>query len=95
MKGKEKRLHRPRVIIPREDELVGGEHFDFTDCIRHGGQTYAPAEVGHRTATVAHIGNVAMQLGRKLRWDPDNERCIDDEQANRMLSKSMRCPWHL
>lgn len=91
----EKRLHRPRVVIGREDELAGGEHLDFTDCIRNGGQTYAPAEIGHRTVTVAHLGNIAMQLGRKLRWNPQREEFVDDKQANGMLSRPQREPWTL
>ncbi|MCK4294792.1 MAG: gfo/Idh/MocA family oxidoreductase, partial [Planctomycetes bacterium] len=55
----------------------------------------APVEVGHRSATICHLGNIAMMLKRKLRWDPDAERFINDEQANRMLNKPMRAPWHL
>jgi predicted dehydrogenase len=91
----DRRLHRPRVVIAREDELAGGEHLDFTDCIRHGGETYAPAEVGHRTATVAHIGNIAMQLQRKLHWNPDRERFVDDHEADEMLHRDQREPWTL
>jgi hypothetical protein len=37
--------------------------------------------------------DIAMQLQRKLRWDPKTERFIDDEQANRMLSRAIRPPW--
>ncbi|MBP8132398.1 MAG: gfo/Idh/MocA family oxidoreductase, partial [Candidatus Hydrogenedentes bacterium] len=58
-------------------------------------ETYAPAETGHRTATLGHIGNIALLLGRKLRWDPDRERFLDDDTANRMLSRPMRSPWRL
>jgi hypothetical protein len=36
-----------------------------------------------------------MRLGRKLKWDPDKERFIGDEQANRMLARTMRSPWRL
>lgn len=72
-----------------------GEHRDFIDCVKSRRQPYAPVEVGHRTATIGHIGNIAMRLGRKLRWDPDAERFINDEGANRMLSRPMRSPWRL
>jgi hypothetical protein len=89
----EKQLHRPRVIVNRAEELSGGEHFDFTDCIRNGGRTYAPAEIGHRTVTIAHVGNIAMQLGRKLNWDPDQEQFVEDHEANAMLSRGQREPW--
>ena len=59
------------------------------------GECKAPAEVGHHTATMCHIANVAMRLGRKLRWDPAKEQFINDDEANRMLIPSMRSPWHL
>jgi len=71
------------------------EHREFLDCVKSRRDTYAPAEVGHRTATVCHIGNISMLQGRKLRWDPDAERFINDDQANAMLSRVMRAPWHL
>jgi hypothetical protein len=70
-------------------------HRNLIDCIKTRGRTAAPAEVGHRSTSVCHLGNIAMTLKRKLRWDPDNERFINDEQANRMLSRAMRSPWRL
>ena len=89
----EKQLYRPRVIIDRSDELHGGEHFNFTDAIRLGTPTYASAEVGHRTATISHLGNIAMQVGRKLNWDPKTELFDGDDQANKMLKRDQREPW--
>lgn len=56
---------------------------------------YAPAEIGHRSAAICHHGNIAMLLKRKLRWNPDRERFDNDDQANRLLSKPYRAPWHL
>lgn len=53
----------------------------------------APAEVGHRSATVCHLANIAMQLGRKLRWDPQQEQFLDDEEANRLCRRTPRQPW--
>jgi len=86
------------TIGPNEIHLYtcrGGEQRNFLDCVKSRKPCYYPAESGHRTFTITHIGNISMMLGRKLRWDPDTERFINDEQANRMLSRSMRSPWHL
>ncbi len=54
---------------------------------------YAPAETGHRTITIAHLGNIAMLLGRKLRWNPQREVFLDDDEANGMLVRQQREPW--
>ena len=72
-----------------------GEQRDFLDAVKSRCQSYAPVEVGHRAATLAHIGNISMLLGRKLRWDPEHERFLDDDSANAMLSRPMRSPWRL
>jgi hypothetical protein len=55
----------------------------------------ASAEVGHRTATICHLNNIAMKLGRSLQWDPVNEVVIGDEEANKLLKPDMRSPWNL
>ncbi len=74
---------------------AGGEQRDFLDCVKSREETYAPAEVGHRTATICHMGNIALQLGRKLQWNPDTEQFLNDDEANKKLSRSMRSPWTL
>ncbi|MHC4200816.1 MAG: hypothetical protein ACYSU0_12555 [Planctomycetota bacterium] len=53
------------------------------------------AEVGHRTTSLCQLGHIAIQLGRKLMWDPEGERFAGDPAANRMLSRPMREPWSL
>ena len=86
------------VIGPNEIHLYtcrGGEQRNFLDCVKSRKDCYFPPEIGQRCFTIAHIGNISMLLGRKLLWDPDKERFINDEQANRMLSRAMRSPWHL
>ena len=90
----EKRLHRPKTIVARDksDRLGGGEHLDFTDCIKNNKQTYAPAEIGHRTISISHMGNIAMLLGKRLKWDPATEQ-FDDAEANKMLTREQREPW--
>jgi len=70
-------------------------HRNFLDCIRSRQLTAAPVEIGHRSTSICHLGNIAMRLGRKLHWDPAAERFTDSEEANQMLYKPMRSPWSL
>jgi predicted dehydrogenase len=86
------------VIGPGEVHLFtcpAAEHRNFLDCVKTRTDPYFPAEIGHRVATVCHIGNIAMELGRKLRWDPAAEQFPGDAEANRYLARAMRAPWHL
>ena len=79
---------------PRGDHRQGHRR-DFLDCVKSRGRTIAPIEVAQRSITVAHLGNIAMLLGREVRWDPAAERIIGDKAASRMLSRSYREPWTL
>jgi predicted dehydrogenase len=67
---------------------------NFLDCVRSRKTTICPADVGHHSATVCHIGNISIRLGKKLKWDPVKEN-FDDDEANKMLSREMRGPWKL
>ena len=84
-------------IGPEETHLytAPSEQRNFLDCVKSRKECYFPPEKGQRCFTVAHIGNISMLLGRKLQWNPDKEEFVNDEQANRMLSRAMRSPWHL
>jgi predicted dehydrogenase len=68
---------------------------NFLDAVKSRQDPIEPVEVGHRTASLCHIGNIAMKLRRKLRWDPGQEQFIDDDEANSMLDRPMREPWVL
>lgn len=70
-------------------------HQNWLDCIKTRQKPICDVEIGHRSATVCHIGNIAMRLGRELEWDPANEAFVDDPNANRWLQKPMRKPWTL
>ena len=52
-------------------------------------------EIGHRSATVCHLGNIARWLGRRLHWDPVKETFADDAEANRYLDRNRRKPYVL
>lgn len=85
------------VIGPDEIHLYQSmDHTrNFLDCVKLRKDPVTSAEIGHRSTTVCHLGNIAMMLGRKLNWDPVKERFINDHQADRMLSRPMRTPWKL
>jgi len=85
------------VIGPNEIHLYKSDdhHRNFLDCIKTNQDTAAPVEVGHRSVSICHIGNIAMTLKRKLQWDPDQERFVNDDAANQMLARAMRSGWHL
>ncbi|MBE3098431.1 MAG: Gfo/Idh/MocA family oxidoreductase [Planctomycetes bacterium] len=82
--------------LPGEVHLpLKSEKRDFVDCVKTRGQTIADAEVGHRTTTLCQLGHIAIQVGRKLKWDPVAEQFPDDPEANRLLTRFMRAPWQL
>jgi len=85
------------TIGPGETKLyVSNNHKgNFYDCVKSRAPTIAPVEVGHRSCSACLLGDIAMRTGRKLRWDPDKELFVNDDAANRMLSRTMRAPWHL
>jgi hypothetical protein len=51
--------------------------------------------IGHRSATVCHLGNIAIRTGRKIIWDPAKQEIIGDAEASRRLSYTYRAPWKL
>ena len=85
------------TIGPNEIQLYKSNNHkaNFLDCVKSRAETIAPVEVAHRSCTVCLLGEIAMRLGRKLKWDPDKERFIGDDLANRMLARTMRSPWQL
>lgn len=84
-------------IGPEEVQLYKSEdHYrNFVDGIVSKKPVAAPVDEAHRSVTICHLANIAMRLGRKIRWDPDREQIIDDHEAQRMLSRPMRSPWRL
>ncbi|MBW8001968.1 MAG: Gfo/Idh/MocA family oxidoreductase [Planctomycetes bacterium] len=85
------------AIKPNEIHLYeSNDHTqNFIDCIASRAETITPAETAHHSIMVGHLGTAAIKLGRDLKWDPASERFINDEDANRLLSRPMRRPWHL
>ncbi len=70
-----------------------GHMQNFLDCVREGGEPVADVASHHREVSSCHMCNIAMLLGRKLRWDPVKEQFIGDEQANALVSRPQRAPY--
>ncbi len=68
---------------------------NFLDCVKSREEPVANVDIGHRSASLCHLGNVAIRLGRNLKWDPQSERFAGDDEANQMLVRPMRSPWVL
>ena len=60
---------------------------DFIDAVKSRGATMADAEVGHRTTSLCHLGHIAIQVGKKLEWDPVRERFTNSAEANGFLNR--------
>jgi len=84
-------------IGPNEMHLgrTRNHHKNFIDAVKSRSEPFATAEIGHRSATICHLLNIAMLTGRKLKWDPVKEQVIGDEEANNMLFRPMRSPWRV
>ena len=50
-------------------------------------------EIGHRSATVCHLGNIAVRLGRKIKWDPSAEQIVGDPEAAKWVDRPKRGPY--
>ncbi len=66
---------------------------NWLECIRTRRRPICDVEIGCRSVTVCHLGNIAYWLNRPLKWNPETERFINDEAANRLLDRPRRAPW--
>jgi predicted dehydrogenase len=76
-------------------QVTAGHHQDWFECIRKRGTPLCPAEIGCRSVTMCHLGNIALWLNRTIRWDPVREEIIGDEYAARWLARPKRAPYRL
>ncbi len=70
-------------------------HQNWLDAIRKGTQCICTAEIGHRSASICHLANIGYRLNRKLQWDPQAEKFLNDDEANQQLSREPREQWKI
>jgi hypothetical protein len=68
---------------------------DFLTSVRTRKQTVSPIESAVRSDAISHLSNIAIRLGRTIRWDPVNERILDDAEASALVDRPLRAPWTL
>ena len=68
---------------------------NWLQCIKSRQVPVADVEIGHRSISVCHLANIARQVGRKLRWDPEKEVFLGDDEANHYLSRPRRKGYEL
>ena len=85
----------PASPKPMRQYSASGLGADFLHCVRTRQRPFRDVEYAHRTATVCHLGNIALWLGRPIRWDPEREAILGDPEADRLLDRPRREPWRL
>ena len=67
---------------------------NFIDCVKTRKRPAADVSIGHRSATVCHLGNIAVRTGKKIAWDPKQETTSDPE-VTKWLSKEYRSSYEI
>lgn len=96
IEGGPEELFAEMKLKTREVGVGGNDHHaNWLHCIHTRERPYCDAELGHRTATIGHLTNLAYWMGHSLKWDPVKEAFPNDPAANRLLSRSTRASWFL
>jgi hypothetical protein len=89
-----KELQRTKI---RDDEKPvirsSSQGRNFVESMKTRRLTINPLESAIRSDTISHMSNIAIRLGRPVRWEPRAERIKDDAEATKMLDRPMRPPW--
>ncbi len=74
-------------------QQLRGHARNFIDCVKSRRQPISDLESGHRAATMCHLANISLRLGRSLRWDAERETTVEDNEAAEQLVRPYRAPW--
>ena len=70
-------------------------HQNWIECIKSRKDPICNIEIGHRSASLCHLGNIAVRTGRKVMWDPATEKIIGDAESAKWTRRPYRVPWEL
>ena len=83
----------PDIYIPNYHGGADTIYRDFANCVRTRQKPFRNIERAHRTATCAHLGNIAYWLDRTIHWDPVAEEIVGDPEAALMMDRAKRAPY--
>ncbi len=86
---------RMQPIVGPDSDQHYPHVLNFLECVKSRERPISDVEIGHRSTSAPLLANTALQIGRKIHWDGENERIIGDEAANRLLGRCYRAPWVL
>jgi hypothetical protein len=76
--------------------IISTDHTaNFLDSVKSRKPTITPVETAHHSTIPGHLGLISMLVGRKLKWDAQQELILDDPEASELLSRPFRPPWKL
>ena len=83
------------IVLPSEHKrFANNAHVqDFISCVKSRRTPDADIAIGHRSATVCHLGNIAVRTGKKINWNPETETIVNDSAAAKWLTKEYRKPY--
>jgi predicted dehydrogenase len=82
-------------VVPKGESSNVRHVTNFYDCIKSRKLPAADVAIAHRSATVCHLGNLAIRSGKKITWDPEKETIVGDKDLVKLLTKEYRKPWEL
>ncbi len=82
--------NEPIETVPMVGDEVDAHQRNFIEAIRDGAKLNADIEVGHRSAALCHIGNIVSRMNRAIRFDPQSEQIVGDNEANELTNRKYR-----
>jgi len=95
LQGSPDTLFQEMKLKSRKISGANNHHANWFSCIKSRERPSSHEEIGHRAASLGHLVTASFKLERSLKWDPAKEVFTGDEEANKLLSRPMRKPWHL
>ena len=84
-----------RAAASGSGQATASHMANFFDCVKTRNTPISDVVSQHRTVSVCHLATISMRLGRKLAWDPEQERFVGDDEANTWLRRDQRAPYGL